>query len=147
MSLSKQSWTTLRNVIIEMTKRFTTTEETIVTDFHFQVNTENGNIFIYDDDDNTLATSHIAEWENFHDEKNIEVIEKQLRKVLNEIRNEGFLDNMNVPKPYSCLLIDDDKETIVDLMYIDDETYIITDDLLKGFDDEMNEFLKKLLEE
>lgn len=147
MSLSKQSWTTLRNVIIEMTKRFTTTEETIVTDFHFQVNTENGNIFIYDDDDNTLATSHIAEWENFHDEKNIEVIEKQLRKALNEIRNEGFLDNMNVPKPYSCLLIDDDKETIVDLMYIDDETYIITDDLLKGFDDEMNEFLRILLEE
>lgn len=147
MSLSKQSWTTLRNTIIEMTKRFTTTEETIVTDFHFQVNTENGNIFIYDDDDNTLATSHIAEWENFHNEKSVEIIEKQLRKVLEKIRSEGFLDNMNVPKPYSCLLVDDDKETIVDLMYIDDDTYIITDELLKGFDEEMNEFLRKLLEE
>ena len=52
---------------------------------------------------------------------------------------------MNVPKPYSCLLVDDDKETIVDLLYVDDETYIITNDLLKGFDEEMDQFLKELL--
>lgn len=147
MSLSKESWAALRNAIIEMTKHFTTTEETTVTDFHFQVNTDNGNIFIYDDDDNTLATTAIAEWENYHDEENYEHIEKLLRKALSEIQEEGYLDNMNVPKPYSCLLVDDEKETIVDLMYIDDETFIITDDLLKGFDEEMNQFLKKLLEE
>ena len=30
---------------------------------------------------------------------------------------------------------------------IDDETYIITDDFLEGFDEEMEQFLKKLLNE
>ena len=147
MSLSKQSTSNLREAIVQMTKRFTTTEETIVTDFHFQLNTESGNLSIFDDDDNTLATAHIAEWEKFHQEDCYEVIENELRKVLNEIQKEGVLDNMNVPKPYSCLLVDDDKETIVDLLYVDDETYIITNDLLEGFDKEMDEFLRHLLEE
>lgn len=147
MSLSAQSGNKLRTAITEMTKRFTTTEETIVTDFHFQANTDNGNLVIFDDDDNTLAQTHIAEWENFHDERNYEIIENELRKHLSDALNDGILDNMNVPKPYSCLLVDDDKETIVDLLYVDDDTYIITDDLLKGFDEEMDEFLKQLLEE
>ena len=147
MSLSKQSTSNLREAIVQMTKRFTTTEETIVTDFHFQLNTESGNLSIFDDDDNTLATAHIAEWEKFHQEDCYEVIENELRKLLNEIQKEGILDNMNVPKPYSCLLVDDDKETIVDLLYVDDETYIITNDLLEGFDKEMDEFLRHLLEE
>ena len=147
MSLSKQSTSNLREAIVQMTKRFTTTEETIVTDFHFQVNSESGNLTIFDDDDNVLATAHITEWEKFHQEDCYEVIENELRKLLNEIQKEGVLDNMNVPKPYSCLLVDDDKETIVDLLYVDDETYIITNDLLEGFDKEMDEFLRYLLEE
>ena len=68
MSLSKQSTNNLREAIVQMTKRFTTTEETIVTDFHFQVNTDNGSLTIFDDDDNILYTTHIAEWEKFHQE-------------------------------------------------------------------------------
>ena len=147
MSLSKQSTNNLREAIVQMTKRFTTIEETVVTDFHFQVNTDSGSLTIFDDDDNTLYTTHIAEWEKFHQENCYEVIENELRKQLTEAQKEGVLDNMNIPKPYSCLLVDEDKETIVDLLYIDDETYIITNDLLEGFDQEMDEFLKHLLEE
>ena len=145
MSLSAQSKKNLRNAIIEMTKRFTTTEETVVTDFHFQVNTDNGNVIIYDDDDNKLAQTHVEEWEEFHETDCYVSIENELRSILSEVEKEGILDNMNVPKPYSCLLVDDDKETIVDLLYVDDETYIITNDLLKGFDEEMDLFLKELL--
>ena len=147
MSLSKQSQAELRKAIETMTKRFTTTEETTVTDFHFQVNTENGNLTIYDDDDNVLAQTHIVEWENFHTEDCYATIETEIRAVLTKTHKEGMLDNMNVPKPYSCLLVDEEKETIVDLMYIDDDTYILNNDLLDGFNEEMDAFLKKLLEE
>ena len=35
----------------------------------------------------------------------------------------------------------------VDLLIVDDDTLILSEDLLEGFDEEMNEFLKKLLEE
>lgn len=147
MSLSKQSKTEIRKAITEMTKRFTTTTETAFTDFHFQVNRESGKMTIFDDDDNILSQAHITEWENLQDEKADEIIEKELRTILTKVQEEGLLDNMNLLKPYSCLFVDEDKETIVDLLFVDDETYIITDSLLEGFDEEMNEFLKHLLEE
>lgn len=147
MLLSKQSDSSLQKAIEAMVKQFVTTETTTITDFHFHVNTENGNMDIFDDDDNTLASTHISEWEKMDHENCYDLIESVLRSKLSEMQKSGVLDNMNILKPYSCLLVDDDKETIVDLLYIDDDTFIINDDLMKDFDKEMDEFLKKLLEE
>lgn len=147
MSLSKESKEKLRKAIATMAKRFVTVEETSVTDFHFQANTENGNLTIFDDDDHLLAQTHIAEWEQPDDDQCHCIIERELRSLLTEAQKNGTLDNMNVSKPYSCILVDEEKETIVDLLYVDDDTYILTNDLLEGFDEEMNDFLKKLLEE
>lgn len=147
MLLSKQSESTLQKAIEAMIKRFVTTEATTITDFHFHVNIENGNMDIFDDDDNTLASAHICEWKHLNQENCYDEIESVLRNKLSEMQKSGLLDNMNILKPYSCLLVDDDKETIVDLLYVDDDTYIINDDLMKDFDKEMDEFLKKLLEE
>lgn len=146
MSISTQSKSNLCNAIAEMAKQFTTIEETAATDFHFQVNSGSGTLTIFDDDDNVLASTTIDEWATPDDDNHI-AIERALRKALEKAQADSVLDNMNVLKPYSCVLVDDDKETIVDLLYVDDDTYIISDDLLKGFDEEMDEFLKKLLEE
>lgn len=147
MLLNKESNNNLQKAIETMVRGFVTTEDTAVTDFHFHVNTESGNLTIFDDDDNILAHTHISEWEHYHQEDCYNNIEAILRNKLTEVQKAGMFDNMNILKPYSCLLVDDDKETIVDLLYIDDDTYIISDDLMKDFDKEMDEFLKKLLEE
>ncbi len=144
MPLSTQAQESLKNAIKEMARAFITAEETTVTDFHLCVNGETGTLTIYDDDDKSLARVHIKEWENVHDEK---VYEKELRSVLGQMQEEGIFDSINIVKPYTFTLIDEDKETIVDLLYIDDDTLILSEDLLKGFDDEMNEFLKHLLED
>jgi hypothetical protein len=51
-------------------------------------------------------------------------------------------------RPYSFVLVDDDKETVTDLLLMDDEdTLLLNEDLLKGLDEELDDFLKKLLEE
>ncbi len=146
MSISKQSRKNLKKAVEEMIKHFTTAES-IVTDFHFQVNNESGTLTIFDDDDNELTHTHIEEWENLQSENCNEIFEEEIRKILVEQQKEGALDNMNIPKPYSCLLVDEDKETIVDLLYVDDETVIIDNELLKGLDEELNDFLRHLLEE
>lgn len=130
--------------IEKMTAQFVTAEETRVTDFHLHVNGENGELTIFDDDDNSLARVHIIEWEGIHDE---EVFEKDLRSLLGKMQGEGAFDNMNIAKPYSFVLTDDDNQDIVDLLIEDDDTLILSEDLLAGFDEEMNEFLKHLLEE
>ncbi len=145
--LSKQSQSALKAAIAEMTRRFTTADTTTVTDFHFYVNSENGILTIMDDDETELSNVHIGEWEKIDDEHCNDIIENDIRAVLTDMQKSGTLDNMNVLKPYSCLLVDDNMETIVDLLYVDDDTYIINNDLLKGFDEEMNEFLNHLLNE
>ena len=123
---------------------FVTAEETRVTDFHMHVNSENGELLINDDDDNTLARVHIIEWEGVHDE---EIFEKELRTLLGKMQENGKFDSLNIVKPYSFVLADDEGEDIVDLLIVDDDTLILSEGLLEGFDEEMNEFLKKLLEE
>ncbi|MBR2301602.1 MAG: hypothetical protein IKA41_06595 [Bacteroidaceae bacterium] len=146
MSISTQSQNNLRSAIAEMSKHYVT-EESKVTDFHFHVNNSNGVVTIFDDDDNELSHARVSEWEHIKEEIDVDTIEKEIRNILSEELDKGTFDNMNVPKPYSCILIDDDKETIVDLLYIDNDTYIIDDGLLKGLDEELNDFLRKLLEE
>lgn len=146
MSISTQSQNNIRSAIAEMSKHYVT-EESKVTDFHFHVNSSNGVVTIFDDDDNELSHARVSEWEHIKEEIDVDTIEKEIRNILSEELDKGTFDNMNVPKPYSCILIDDDKETIVDLLYIDNDTYIIDDGLLKGLDEELNDFLRKLLEE
>lgn len=144
MPLSTQTQESLKNAIKEMAKNFITAEETTVTDFHIYVNGENGDLTIYNDDDKPLARVHIKEWENSNDEK---LFEKVLRGELSKMQKEGVFDSINIVKPYSFVLVDEEKEAIVDLLYIDDDTLILSEDLLKGFDEEMNDFLKHLLED
>ena len=144
MPLSTQTQESLKNTIEKMVKNFVTAEETAITDFHLLVNGETGTLSIYDDEDNTLASVHIKEWENSHDEKHFE---KVLRKELAKMQEAGIFDNLNILKPYSFVLVDEEKEAIVDLLYIDDDTLILSEDLLSGFDEEMNDFLKHLLED
>lgn len=144
MSLSRETHDRLQEAIKNMAKEFITAEETKVTDFHIYVDGNKGDVIIMDDDDNSLARVHILEWEGEHNE---EVFEKELRNLLAEMHKEGCFDSLNIAKPYSFVLTDDDRQSIVDLLIIDDDTIILSEDLLKGFDEEMNAFLKKLLEE
>lgn len=127
-----------------MARNYVTAEETRVTDFHIKVNGENGDLTINDDDGNQLTRVHIIEWEGVHDE---EVFEKELRSILGKMQEKGMFESLNIAKPYSFVLTDDDDVSIVDLLIIDDDTLILSEDLLAGFDEEMNEFLKQLLEE
>ena len=134
----------LQNAIAKMASKYISAEESNVTDFQLKVNGENGELTIFDDDDNTLARVHIKEWEDEHNE---EVYEKELQNVLTKMHREGAFDSLNIVKPYSFVLTDEDGQSIVDLLIIDDDTLILSADLLEGFDEEMNAFLKRLLEE
>ena len=70
-----------------------------------------------------------------------------LKKVLNQLREEGALASLRILKPYSFVLVDGDKETVAELMLMDDDgTMFLNDELLKGLDEELNTFLKDLLE-
>lgn len=144
MSLSREAKEMLQKAIEKMAKEYITAEESRVTDFHIKVNGENGDVTVSNDDGCVLARVHILEWENVHDEQ---LFEKELRNILVKMQEKGLFDNLNIAKPYSFVLTDDEDLAYVDLLIVDDDTLVLSESLLEGFDEEMNQFLKHLLEE
>ncbi len=56
------------------------------------------------------------------------------------------LEKMSILRPFSFVLIDEDHETVQDLVIIDnEETMVIDGNLLEGLEEELDDFLKKLL--
>lgn len=146
MSISKQSREALLDAILSITNNLGRAENATVTDLYFQLDRTTGVITIFDDDDSELAQATIAEWKDDTQEQPVS-IEKTLRTELVQMQKVGLFDKINILKPYSCTLVDENKEAIVDLIYIDDDTLVLDSELLQGLDEEMNEFLKYLLEE
>ena len=148
MKLGAQSHTTIASALQQaLTKYSSLIGKSVVTDIHLQPNPVTGELAFFNDDDEVLGSVLVSEWveanpEDFHSDA-----EMSLRKVLNQLREEGALENVKILKPYSFVLEDSTKETVAELMLMDDDgTMFLNDELLKGLDEELNPFLKDLFE-
>ena len=68
--------------------------------------------------------------------------------VLHDIlqQHHQVVEEMSLMRPFSFVLMDDDRETLQDLYYVDNEETVILDgDLLKNLDEDLDTFLKHLL--
>lgn len=149
MKLSTQSHNSIVSVIQEALGNYSLNkEENQVTDFYLQPDCQSGKLVLFDDEEVELACVIVDEWVEANPEDFYADAELSLKKVLNRLREMGVLENLKVLKPYSFVLVDHEKETIADLLLVDDEeTLFLNDELLKGLDDELNAFLKDLMEE
>lgn len=111
-----------------------------------QANPNSGELSIFNDEDEELARTTIEEWINYEGEDFNSDTERTLSTLLNEMKSAGDFDQMTNLKPFSFVLVDEDKETLAELLLMDDDTLMVSDELLKGLDEELDEFLKKLLE-
>lgn len=147
MKLSQSALSLLEATIKQaIGKYMRNSDQTIVTDIHLQANPNSGELSIFDDDDEELASTVIEEWMTYEGEDFYENIERVLGTLLNTLKNEGAFDKMNILKPFSFVLVDDEKETLAELLLMDDDTLLVNDELLKGLDEELDAFLKDLLE-
>lgn len=148
MDISEQSHVAIASALKEALKRYTGTgEESVLTDIHLHPNQETGEVVISDDDDAILARTVVNEWVNYEGDDFYTVVEPLLRKEVVTLKEQGLLDKIALMKPYSFVLIDDEKESVADLLLVDDdEILFLNDELLKGLDEELDAFLKDLLE-
>ena len=138
MKMSEQSRASIVSALKTALCRYTSEgDETVVTDIHLQPNSESGELIIFDDDDQELSRTIINEW----------VVEPILRAEVEALKESGKLEKLCLMKPYSFVLVDEDKETVAELLLVDeDDTLLLNDELLKGLDEELDAFLKDLLE-
>jgi hypothetical protein len=147
MKLSQQSQSFIESTIRQAMDKYPSgSEQTIVTDIHLQPISSSGELFIFDDNDEELSRAVIEEWLTYDDVNFYKDTERILRSILNRMKESGSFDNLPIIQPFSFVLVDEDKETVTDLLLMDDDTLLVNGELLKGLDEELDNFLKKLLE-
>lgn len=147
MKLSQHSQSVIESAIRKAIGKFTCgCEQTIVTDIHIQPNQNSGELCIFDDEDDVLTSVTIDEWSAYESDDFYENAERILRPLLCRLKDGGEFDKLTILKPYSFVLVDDERETIAELLLMDDDTLLLNDELLKGLDRELDDFLKELLE-
>lgn len=148
MKMSEQSRASIVSALKTALCRYTSEgDETVVTDIHLQPNSESGELIIFDDDDLELSRTIINEWVEYESDDFYTVVEPILRAEVEALKESGKLEKLCLMKPYSFVLVDEDKETVAELLLVDeDDTLLLNDELLKGLDEELDAFLKDLLE-
>ena len=148
MKMSEQSRASIVSALKTALCRYASEgDETVVTDIHLQPNSESGELIIFDDDDQELSRTFFNEWVEYESDDFYTVVEPILRAEVEALKESGKLEKLCLMKPYSFVLVDEDKETVAELLLVDeDETLLLNDELLKGLDEELDAFLKDLLE-
>ncbi len=116
-----------------------------MTDIHIRVSQDSGDLMAFDDDDKEITRCVVDQWIDNKDDKFYRDVANFLRLEL--MRMKEMVDNFGIMKPYSFVLENDDKENIAELYVADGDTIIIGGDLMQGLDEELNSFLKVLLDE
>ena len=139
MKLSQSSLALLEDTLKKAIGKYTCgCEQTIVTDIHLQPNQNSGELSIFDDEDEELANTSIEEWMTYEGDDFYENVERILSSLLCNMKNEGKFDKLTILKPFSFVL--------AELLLMDGDTLLVNEELLKGLDEELDSFLKELLE-
>ena len=120
-------------------------DQLISTDFYLQPQREEGSLVVFNDNDEEIARVEVPEWKDYASEGFYDVVTSQLSAAIEEANAEGELERLAVWMPYSFVLVDEERETIADLLLVDDDTLLVKKGLLTGLDEELNKFIEDLL--
>ena len=113
MKLSQQSLSIIESAIQKVVAKYACScEQTVVTDIHLQPDQASGQLNIYNDDDEELANIMIEEWATYEGDDFLENVEPSLRNILCRMKDAGDFDKVTILKPYSFVLVDEEKETV-----------------------------------
>jgi len=146
MKATEQTQQQLERFIKKVVEKFPTGEDdAVLTDIHVRASQESGELMALDDDDNEITRCVVEQWidnkeEDFYDRILI-VLRNQLKRQREAIDAAGIL------KPYSWVLENDDNETVGELYLADDDTVIVSGDLMEGLDKELDDFFSDLMKE
>lgn len=146
MRLSESSFQEIVKAITEALKAFRTpTDMPLVTDIHLLPIRESGELVI-SDDDHELSRTIISDLSEIPENEFDKSMEDGLRAALHNIDRREPLESLAIWKPFSFLMVDDDGQVTAELMLFDDDQALVTQTLMSGLDEELDSFLKELLE-
>lgn len=146
MKATEQTLQQLERALRKVAEKFPASEEaSLLTDIHLQVNQETGELTVFDDDDKEITRCVVEQWIGNTDSSFYSDAADVLRSLFN--KHAKMFEQMSILKPYSFVLENDDHEHLAELYLVDDDTVIISKELMTGLDKDLNDFLAKLLSE
>lgn len=115
-----------------------------ITDLFVRINQDNGEVALYGDDDELIASTVIFSWVG-KEPKHFEQASNTLKDTIRKLEYERFWANELFERPFSIELVTDSFETIEELLFLDDELVKVTTPLLENLDKDLSEFIDQLL--
>ena len=139
--------TVLNDAFRKVIERYDLDEDnSVMTELCIQVKPVSGEMIISNDDDEVIASVVVPDWAIEETSDFYIDVAKSLRKYLNEQKTQW--EKLSIIKPYSFILVDEDKETIEDLCLVDDNIMMFEEvNLMKDLDKELQSFFDKLMNE
>ena len=145
MNTTELTFQQIERAIRKIADKFPPSEEAnVMTDIHFRVTQETGELMAFDDNDEEINRCIIEDWIDNTDDNFFDEIPSIFRKCLDKMK--GTVESMSILKPFSFVLENDEKESIAELYLVDDETVIIDPDLMQGLNEDLDDFFKKLFD-
>ena len=147
MKISNQTATQINQILDELIKRYSPgTDPCSMTDLSFQVNQETGELIVLDDRDDEIVGMTIDEWIDNQEEDFDDYVAQVLRKMI--LKRITELEALSIVKPYSFLLVDGNNETVTELYLVDeDEVVFEKQELMAGLEEDLDDFINRLMKE
>ena len=146
MKANEQTLQQVERALRKVADKFPPMEEASqLTDIHLRVSQESGELTAFDDDDKEITRCVVEQWIDNKEDTFYKDVATVIRNVLNKQKKQ--IEEMSILKPYSFVLEDEDHETVEELYLVDDDIVIIDEELMKGLDSDLDNFLNNLLKD
>ena len=146
MELTPSSTSTLGEALNKIVNLYSGEEDQLVsTDFYLQPLREEGRLVIFNDNDEEIACATIPEWKDYAYDTFYDGVTADITTAMDTANTNGDLERLAVWMPYSFVLVDEERETITDLLLVDDDTLLVKKGLMVGLNEELNKFIEDLL--
>ena len=143
MTANEQTFQQIERALRKAASKFLPQTDCLpLTDIYLQVKQESGELLMFDDDDHELTRCVVEEWIGNNDEHFYTEVQPVLVAAIAGIKE--VTEHVQILKPYSYVLIGEDRETIADLYLVDDETIVISGDLMQGLGEDLDHFWEQL---
>lgn len=146
MTANEQTYQQIERALRKAASKFLPQTDCLpLTDIYLQVKQESGELLVFDDDDHELTRCVVEEWIGNRDERFYDEVQPILITALTRLKE--VTEHVAVLKPYSYVLMGEDHETIADLYLVDDDTMMLSGDLMQGLEEDLEHFWQQLCAE
>ena len=144
MKATEQTIMQVERVINKIAQKFPNQDSSnILTDIHIRVSQDSGELLAFNDDEREITRCVVEQWiesrdEHFYNSVTL-ILQNNLRKL------HAVVERMGILRPFSFVLEDDEKNHVAELYLVDDDTTIISGELLQNLDEDLDSFMEDLL--